>query len=114
MTRIETGLCGFQRPQNAVFMLMHTPGAVWAFGLRGQHKNSVTSDIMTATNIIHELGRLPLAEQLYVIEQTLRAIRTEKERSLKQAVDSLYEDYKSNEELIAFTQLDKEPFYEAR
>jgi len=69
---------------------------------------------MTPTNIIRELERLPLSDKLLVIERTLKSIRTEKERSLKVAVDSLYDDYKSDKELTVFTQLDKEPFYEAR
>lgn len=69
---------------------------------------------MTTANIIRELERLPLTDRLFVIERTLRSIRTEKERSLKHAVDSLYDDYRTDKELTAFTQLDTEPFYEAR
>ncbi len=42
------------------------------------------------------------------------SIRTEKEKSLKVAVDNLYNDYKSDSELTVFTQLDKKPFYETR
>lgn len=69
---------------------------------------------MTPTNIIRELERLPLSDKLFVIEQTLKSIKTEKERTLKVAVDNLYDDYKFDKELTVFTQLDKEPFYEAR
>ena len=69
---------------------------------------------MTTTNIIQELERLPLTEKLFVIERTLKSIRTEKEKSMKIAVDRLYEDYATNKELTIFTKLDKEPFYEAR
>ena len=69
---------------------------------------------MTTANIISELDRLPLTDKLFVIEQTLKSIRTEKEKSLKAAVESLYDDYKTDKELTAFTKLDKEPFYETR
>ena len=69
---------------------------------------------MTTENIIRELDKLPLSEKLLVIEHTLKAIRTEKQKSLNAAVDSLYGDYKNDKELTAFTQLDNEPFYEAR
>lgn len=69
---------------------------------------------MTTTNIIQELERLPLTEKLFVIERTLKSIRIEKERSMKIAVDSLYEDYVTEKELTIFTKLDKEPFYETR
>ena len=69
---------------------------------------------MTPANIIRELEKLQLTDKLFVIERTLKAIRTEKEKSLKVAVDNLYDDYKSDTELTIFTQLDKEPFYETR
>lgn len=69
---------------------------------------------MTATTIIQELDRLPLKDKLLVIERTLRSIRIEREKNLKYAVDSLYDDYKTDKELTVFTLLDKEPFYETR
>lgn len=69
---------------------------------------------MTTANILRELERLPLTDRLFVIERTLRSIRTEKEKNLKHAVDSLYDDYKKDKELTVFTQLDTEPFYETR
>lgn len=69
---------------------------------------------MTTTSIIRELNRMPLSDKLIVIEKTLRTIRIEKDKSLKSAVDALYNDYKSDKHLTAFSKLDKEPFYEAR
>lgn len=69
---------------------------------------------MTTANIIRELERLPITEKLFVIERALKSIRTEREKSLKAAVDTLYDNYKGDKELTVFTALDKEPFYEAR
>lgn len=69
---------------------------------------------MTAANIIRELDRLPLTEKLLVIERTLKTIRTEKQKSLKAAVDSLYDDYTTDKALTEFTKLDKDSFYETR
>ncbi len=69
---------------------------------------------MATANIIRELDRLPLTDKLFVIEKTLKSIRTEKERSLRAAVDRLYDDYVSNKELTIFTKLDKESFYETK
>lgn len=69
---------------------------------------------MTPTNILRELARLPLTDKLFVIERTLKSIRTDKEKHLKAAVDALYEDYKTDPSLTAFTQLDAESFYEAK
>ena len=63
-------------------------------------------------NIIRELDRLPLTDKLFVIECALKSIRIEKEKSLKTAVDNLYDDYATNGELTFFAKLDKEPFYE--
>ena len=69
---------------------------------------------MTAANLIHELNKLPLTEKLFIIEHTLKSIKTEKQSALKTAVDKLYEDYNTDKELIIFTALDSEPFYETR
>ena len=69
---------------------------------------------MTTDNIIRELDRLPLTDKLFIIERTLKSIRKEKTKSLKAAVESLYIDYINDKELIAFTELDKESFYETR
>ena len=69
---------------------------------------------MTAANIIQELKHLPLADKLLVVEQTIKSIRTEKEKHLKLAVEQLYGDYRFDKELTVFTELDKESFYEAR
>ena len=69
---------------------------------------------MTTTNIIQALEKLPLTEKLFIIERTLKSIRTEKEKSLKAAVDTLQNEYNTNKDLTAFTVLDKEPFYETR
>lgn len=69
---------------------------------------------MTTTSIFEELNKLTTVEKLLVIEKTLKAIRQESEENLDQAVDSLYNDYKTDKELTIFNQLDSEPFYEAR
>ena len=69
---------------------------------------------MTTPSIIEELNKLPLTERLLVIEKALQTIRKENEDNLDQAVNALYSDYTTDKELTLFTQLDPEPFYEAR
>ncbi|HZG26293.1 MAG TPA: hypothetical protein VEZ17_17010 [Chitinophagaceae bacterium] len=69
---------------------------------------------MTTTSIIEELKKLTTVEKLLVIEKILKSIRQESEGTLDLAVDSLYDDYKTDNELTIFNQLDSEPFYEAR
>lgn len=53
-------------------------------------------------------------EKLLLVEKTLKAIRQEREHALENAVHSLYDEYKTNTDLTAFTKLDAESFYEAR
>jgi hypothetical protein len=36
---------------------------------------------MTTTTIIHELERMSLSDKLFVIEHTIKSIRTEKEKN---------------------------------
>lgn len=69
---------------------------------------------MTTTAIIREINKLPVREQLLLVEKTLKTIRQQKEHTMDSAVAALYDDYKSNQELTIFTKLDAEPFYEAR
>ena len=72
---------------------------------------------MTSEYIIQEIEKMPLADKLMVMERTIQSIRGNKGNSLnslEQAVDTLYDDYKQDKELTAFTQLDMESFYEAK
>ena len=69
---------------------------------------------MTTALLVREISKLPLTERLLVVEKTLKSIRQDKQRGLRQAVDALFPDYQTDPELTAFTGLDAEPFYEAR
>jgi len=70
---------------------------------------------MKTTELIKEIQKLPLRKRIYVIERTIRLIRKQEEDSqMEIAAEALYEDYKDNKELTAFTNIDFESFYEAR
>ncbi|MBC8084568.1 MAG: hypothetical protein H7Z21_15330 [Hymenobacter sp.] len=69
---------------------------------------------MTITRILQEIQKLPLAEKLEVVEKTLETIRQDRRHGLEQAVSELSDEYSTNSELTAFTQLDTDPFHEAR
>ena len=69
---------------------------------------------MTTALLVREISKLPWAERLLVVEKTLKFIRQDKQKSLAQAVDALYNDYCHDPELTAFTALDTESFQEAR
>jgi hypothetical protein len=70
---------------------------------------------METTAIIKEINNLPTHKRMFIVEQVVHSIRFNNEKSsLKEAADSLYNDYKNDKDLTAFTQLDCENFYEAR
>lgn len=69
---------------------------------------------MTANAIIKEISKLTITEKLLLVEKTLRSIRQEKEHSLHSAADTLYNDYRTDKDLTAFSVLDAQSFYEAR
>ena len=70
---------------------------------------------MKTTDLINEIKRLPLQKRIFLIEKTLHSIRQDEEANqMKNAVDLLLEDYKTDLELTAFTKIDYEQFYEAR
>lgn len=70
---------------------------------------------MKTEELIKEIQKLPVRKRIYVIERSMRLIRKQGEENLmKKAADELYDDYLTDKELIAFTNLDFENFYETR
>ena len=70
---------------------------------------------MRTNELIKEIRRLPLSKRIYVIEKAIHSIREQEEqKQMEEAVNLLLSDYKNNEDLIAFTNLDFEEFYEAK
>ncbi|HFA51095.1 MAG TPA: hypothetical protein ENJ95_18945 [Bacteroidetes bacterium] len=74
---------------------------------------------MEALQIVDVIKQLPLIEKLFIVELIFKDIRSEalkEEEDLKQrreAAELLLTDYQNDKELVAFTALDKENFYEA-
>ena len=70
---------------------------------------------METKEIISEIEKLTVKERLQIIEKTARTIQMDDEKEqMKVAADQLYDDYKNDTELTAFTDVDLEDFYEAR
>ena len=70
---------------------------------------------MEAVQIIHEMGKLPVYQRMFIVENVIRSIRrAEQDKTLEVAAERLYDDYKNDTELTIFTQLDGEDFYEPR
>lgn len=69
---------------------------------------------MSTKEIIRALKHLPVSERLMIIEETVHDIRSESNNMVSDAVELLYNDYKTDKELTSFTSLDLENFYEAK
>jgi hypothetical protein len=70
---------------------------------------------METVAIIQEINNLPTHKRMWIVEQIVHALRSNaNESSLENAANLLYDDYKNDKNLIEFTQLDCENFYETR
>ncbi len=70
---------------------------------------------MSTKDILQEINRLSLNEKLFILETTLKdLLKYNYEQQMTIAAESLSDEYKTNKELTAFTNLDWEDFYEAR
>lgn len=70
---------------------------------------------METREIIRAIRKLPVSKRILIVEKTLKTIReNETRKRMVKATESLFEDYKNDKELTAFTQLDYEEFYETR
>ena len=70
---------------------------------------------MRTNDIIREIQRLPISKRIYVVEKTIQSIRTREDKNvMKKAADALYANYKTDDELTSFTNLDYVDFYEAK
>jgi len=70
---------------------------------------------METKEIIREIKKLPLADKISVIEKTLKSVKEDSVRhQFEYASEVLYNDYKNDTELISFTSIDFDKFYEAK
>ena len=69
---------------------------------------------METLDIIHNVNRLPLSQQMLVVNHIMHSIKHKKQPSMEMAAERLYADYMTDENLTIFTQLDCENFYETR
>ena len=69
---------------------------------------------METLEIIRNINRLPLSQQMLIAERIIHSIRKKEQSSLEIAAERLYADYMTDENLTMFTQLDCEDFYEAK
>lgn len=70
---------------------------------------------MRTSEIIKEIQKLPIPKRFLIVEKTIHSIRTSEDKNLmKKAAEVLYTDYKTDNELTAFSSLDFLDFYEAK
>jgi hypothetical protein len=69
---------------------------------------------MGTKEILREIKKLPYAERLVIVEETLKIIKEEPDKSLEKGVQEMESEYKTNKDLTAFSSLDKDDFYEAK
>jgi hypothetical protein len=70
---------------------------------------------MGTNEILKEIRKLPLQKQILLLEKTLKNIREEELNvKMRNAVEILLNDYKTDNVLTEFTALDTEQFYETR
>lgn len=71
--------------------------------------------LMSTKELIEEIQRLPVSERIRILEATLRSLREkELKHTLSMAAEALEAEYRTNQELTAFTHIDLDAFYEAR
>ena len=69
---------------------------------------------METLEIIRNVNRLPLSQQMLIAQRIIHSIRKREQPSLETAAERLYADYVTDENLTVFTKLDCEDFYEAK
>lgn len=70
---------------------------------------------MNTTQILFEIDKLPRQTKMFVVEKVLHSIRQQEQKeAMKKAAEILYDDYLTDKELTAFTNLDAEGFYESK
>jgi len=70
---------------------------------------------MSTSEILKEINRLSPAEKLFVIEKALKELlQLNFIQQMSMAAEALQNEYKTNPELTAFSNLDWEDFYEPK
>ena len=65
---------------------------------------------MEVVEIIHQVHGLPFLQQMQIAESIIHSMRQNDPMPLEVAAERLYEDYMTDNNLTAFTQLDCEDF----
>ena len=70
---------------------------------------------MSTSELLKEIDQLPLNEKLSLLEKAIKdIIKHNYELQMSVAAESLENEYKTNKDLISFSNLDIEDFYETK
>lgn len=70
---------------------------------------------MSTSEILKEIGHLPLNEKLSLLEKAIREIiKQNNKQQLSVAAESMENEYKTNKDLTVFTSIDMDDFYETK
>lgn len=70
---------------------------------------------MSITEILNEINLLPPKEKIWLIQQALKSLHdTTSKNELMIAADAMADEYRTNRDLTAFTEIDIDSFYEAK
>jgi hypothetical protein len=65
---------------------------------------------MESLEIMRNISRLPLSQQMLIAEHIIQSIRKKGHSSLESAAELMYEDYMTDANLLSFTQLEKSSY----
>ncbi len=69
---------------------------------------------MSLKELLKESEKLPALERIILAEKILHTIRFAGDEDMENGVREMHEEYKTNEELTIFTDMNFEDFYETR
>ncbi|MDR1157395.1 MAG: hypothetical protein LBK75_03690 [Oscillospiraceae bacterium] len=70
---------------------------------------------MESVEILQKIDLLPVTQRMLIVEKIIHSIRKEEQKTiLREAANALYNDYKNDQDLTYFTNLDCEGFYETK
>lgn len=74
--------------------------------------NFLLNMTLQTQELIKEVKDLPIDQQLLVVEELIKSIKLRNQ--LEYAVNELKAEYETNKDLVAFTSIDLDGFYETR
>ena len=68
------------------------------------HNLGLKFSAMLIIELMQEIKRLPLTKRFYIVKETIKSIKKEEmQQQMELAANELYDDYKNDKELTAFT-----------